>query len=296
MPPKSRRAARVKTRSADANSQASSHTESEKEKENSESEGDLTSLDEIKGVKHPLVVSSTIGKDEVKIPQQMALYCITKNGGSCDEQIIFDFFEKHISYIDEKNVKITRKYIRDVLTVKVDGLRLFKSIPSDRSRWMATNKPAEKEPSSSTTTQVSEGEAMHSSERDEIPRSESEEQIGQVEHSFQDKIVEIIKNSEYGITIQEIIEQAKDFATLPGTWQNLPLDRRVKASLKPKIKDITFDAKTMLWSSSEGKKNFNEKRKENMDKYYPEIFKSVDIPKMTISELYNVLKEEGVFP
>lgn len=293
MPPESRISVNFKTEEAKNETNKGEYAYSNKKTKNVLSR-DLISFDEIKCIKHPLVESSIINEDDIKIPQQMALYCITKNGGSCDEQMILKFFENYYWFINVENLKITRKYIRDVLSTNINNVKLFKSIPRDKTRWMISSKPTEKELSTSTTSQISEIEGIYSSEKEEMSKSESEEHIGQADHSFQDKIYELIKESEYGLTIQEINKQAKAFETLPGSYQNLPLDRRVKASLRNKIKDITYDANTMLWTSTECKKNFNEKRKENIDKYYPEIFKSVDMPKLSVSELYGILKKEGI--
>lgn len=233
------------------------------------------------------------GKVLTLTPIQKAItFCIQHNGGSATDDEILAFIHRFWSTIvaysisidsgnNYQNSKIIDKRVLHInLAINKDNQPLF--IKIEENRWKL-NDTIPTSASSSTTTSNSSYRPSTRSNTNFYSRDSS---------SFQDKIMEILKNSKsQSLTIDEIINKATDFKDEDGLFQGSPLDRRVRCVLQIKriLKEVSFDEVTSKWSlktkQSERQKSF----------YLPKELKGVKIKELTANELWNVLKEKNIY-
>ena len=277
MPPKTRRA---KTRSTSPPKPLHSYGNGDKS-DNGNNDNKMT-VEQLKLKLHPFEVNGSISSDDISLEQRLVIAAMLKKDDAMSDQEILEFIDANYDLINSQNEKLDKRQLRFILNSRAKGKHLFVKDHVDRAKWRLNE----------TQSQPSTTDHTSSSDKEEKSETDNTTTSSQTDHSFQNAIVDLVKKSEYGLPLNEIIEQARSFSDLPGTWQNLPLERRVKASLRSK-KELTYDAKTMLWTCDETKQRFDELRRKSIENSVPNYLRELEIPKLTINELYNVLKKEG---
>ena len=280
MPPKTRRVAKTRSTSPPR----PYHAYGGSERSDSGASSNKITAEQLKLKMHPLEANGSISTDDISLEQRLVVAAMLRSGDALSDQEIFEFVEANYVLINSQGEKPDKRQVRYILNSRVKDRHLFVKDPVDRAKWRLNEAPGH----------LSTAEHTSSSDKEESVKSETDTSGSQVKHSFQDAIVELVRKSEYGLPLNQIVEAAKSFSDLPGTWQNLPLERRVKRSLKSKNKEIIYDENTMLYTCDETKQRFDELRKKSIESSVPHYLKELEIPKLKISELYNVLKKEGV--
>lgn len=109
--------------------------------------------------------------------------------------------------------------------------------------------------------------------------------------AFQDKIIEILKSAKnQSLTIDEIVNKAKELESNEEFYPNLSLEKRVKCCLEMKkiVKEVVYDENTLKWS-------IQTKPIEKQKNSLPKELKGVRIREMSVNELWSLLKEKRIY-
>jgi hypothetical protein len=176
---------------------------------------------------HPFEVAGICGDKPLSIMQKAITYCIQYLGGAASELEILAFLRRYWSEIVAKTDHQSRqipdkRVLRINFTIQKEKRFLFVRSAHDQEKWCLNTTKAPIEPNRRIADQV-------------VP--------------FQDRMLAVLRSHDEGLAFDEIVELTKEFATVDGMYQNLPLEKRVKTCLTVKrvIREAYYDEKTQRW-------------------------------------------------
>ncbi|EAY04372.1 hypothetical protein TVAG_350460 [Trichomonas vaginalis G3] len=245
----------------------------------------------IVNAKHPFEDFGLIESKALTPSQRAITSCIEINGEYASEEILLNFLQTHWNFIGKMNIKLPNnmpdtRILHINLAVKKKQLPLFVQSPNDPLVWTVN-----KNPEADKATTKSSAEDVESEQT--IPPSESENFSETPQQLFQDVIYQIVYDSPEGITQEKIYNEAKPFHRCPGIFSNLPLNRRVKATLlflKSSMKVFELNG---CWSCNG---YIPLALSKNVDKMCIKTDDSLGkLSSLSIEDLYNLLKQRNVY-
>lgn len=231
-------------------------------------------LSELMEVKNPLEGTDSEPKIDLTMDQRMAILCINKCGGQATEEQLIEFMEINYKFLPDQTIAPNKKLLHTILFEKFNGVSMFIRSANDRKKWELNIKKS----------------------KPGMSRSVSEESFSEdTGPNFQEYIIGIIKNSELGLTFNQICEEAAENADMHGAFSHLPLERRIKAILRSKAasKEVYYDSRTMLWTCEETAKRFSDVQAQH-SAYIPDELKDLEMSKITVNDLYQAMKNRGL--
>jgi hypothetical protein len=229
--------------------------------------------DDVRATVHPFETAGLCDKP-LSVVQKAITYVIIRQGGAATETEILAFLRKYWTQIiprtDHQSRQIPDKRALHInFSIQKEKRFLFVRSPESSEKWILNTTKAPMEPNRRITEQI-------------IP--------------FQERMLSLLRHHDGGMTLEEIIEATKEYAGLEGLFPNLPLAKRVKVCLTAKraIREIWFDEKHQKWIAYGQGKNDRPKRLRT-DDFSPIVMKGMHVRDLSINELWNVLKEKGVY-
>lgn len=233
-----------------------------------------------------------IDSDSLSVPCQLVIDMLLKKDGLASESSLSYFIEKNSDLLTDHK-KSPREQFKQAMKTVIDDTRLFYRDKGKSYNWRLNSQHFRFSRPSITAFHPK----QKSSEQDAASSSSQEEQ-NLVEKNyegptFQQTLIDFIKNAEIGVRMEEIIDYMKQFVHLPSLFSNLPVEKRCKAILRHR-KEFFYDKKMGLWFCSSSKEKFDNIRKESMNKDMPKHLAEFDIGNLTVSQLYDALIKKGI--
>jgi hypothetical protein len=224
---------------------------------------------------HPFELAGLCGDKPLSVVQKAITYCIQYLGGEASENQILAFFHRYWSQIipetdqtDQTDHPVPdKRVLRINFKVQKENRFLFVRSLHDQQKWCLNTSRAPIEPNRRTTDQI-------------VP--------------FQDRLVVLLRNHDQGLSLEELFELTKEFASAEGMYQNLPHDRRLITCLtvKKAVQEVHFQEKQQRWRAGPAR---SERRKSRSEGSVSSLLKGVHVSDLTVNELWNLLKEKGIY-
>lgn len=243
-----------------------SESSSDAEEEDSAPSDTRKGLDEqndLMHAQHPLESAGLLNGKMLSVTQRAMICCINRNGGAASEKVILRFLKKHWQFIRKNSAKDYRdtancRVLRINLNSKKNGHNLFWEPDKGSGIWALTEAGATK--------------TKH-------------------EPKFDDEVLKLLKASEDGMTIDEIVAASREFLELDGVFKELlQVDssgvRRIRALLVVARWQgkVEYNEETDRWAVVSDRTVVRKSPK------LPDWFGTVKIAETTIGELYKMMK------
>jgi hypothetical protein len=229
--------------------------------------------EQVRDTLHPFEVAGICGDKPLSTVQKAITYCIEHLGGAAAEQEILVFLRRYWSQIIPKSADQHRqvpdkRVLRINFTIQKDKRFLFVRSLEDPAKWCLNTTKAPMEPNRRIMNEI-------------VP--------------FQERMLAILRSHDSGLTFEELVDLTRDFAHIEGLFQNLTHAKRVRGCLASKkaIHEVYFDERTQKWIA--GQPKAEKSKKSRSDDYYPGVLKGLHIRDISYNELWNLLKEKGIY-
>jgi hypothetical protein len=228
--------------------------------------------DDVCEAMHPFEIAGLCGDKPLSVVQKAITYCIQYLGGSASECEILAFLQRFWPHIVSKTDLASRpapdkRVLRINFTIQKEKRFLFVRSVIDQERWCLNTAKGPMEPNRRIADQV-------------VP--------------FQDRVLSILRLHDEGLSLDELAELTREFATADGLYPNLPLERRLRTCLTVKrvVHEAHFDEKCQKWIAGPPRP---ERRKGRGEDGMANFIKSLHVRELTVSELWNVLRDKGIY-
>lgn len=258
---------------------------------------DTTDDRDLNNATHPFTVTGTVEAKKFNALQKAIIYCIMRNGGSCNADLIVRFLDDHWTYINSDRGKPLDKrpdlrILHINTSVKKEGLEIFKKDPRCPDNFMCNAPKGFKASSALIPTR-----SRNSSSEKIRVRAETEEKPREPERPatpmFDEKLLSLLKAEGAPMSLDEITQKSESIINEHGPFAELSGASRVRAVLivLKSRKRVTFSSETGLWCA-EGLKRLsqgNQETAEVVEDPTP-VEPGLKISTLTLSELYAIVK------
>lgn len=227
--------------------------------------------EKVRETMHPFEIAGICGDKPLSIMQKTMTFCINYMGGSASDEEILGFLRRFWHDIlpkSEPPKPIPDKRVLHInLAIMKERRPLFVKSQEDPLRWCVNkaNAPIEqvRRQSSSVTP-------------------------------FQDRMLSVLRAHGDGMTLDELVEECREFEDVEGNYQHLPLHERVRTCLTAKqvIRDVAWDENEQKWFATTSPAK---PKKFRIEDYLVTSMKGMKLKDLSVNELWAVLKDKKVY-
>ena len=298
---------RLQRKNDDSGDKQQAYSDSDSDADISIKQNDKNSVEyQISHAKHPFEKAHFVESKTLTPSQRAITCCIQLNGGQATEDELLSFLQENWGFIGKMNMKLPNnmpdtRILHINLAVKKKSIPLFVQKPNDPLTWIVntnTDGQGVMRKSKSASGIVSYTPVQKDKEEEQEETLVVEEKESFFNHvmkevddtdSFEAHVISELGKHEDGISLNDLVDETKDFEGKDGLFKQLDHRRRVRAVLIAKKALGHCFEKNGIWLTKDKTKEETDFQKNS---YLPDCLKSIKIPDLTIDEFYKVLKSE----